>query len=145
MTSAPGGSRSQEPLALSGSLSVPNLAASFQEAVVDVLAEKTVRAAVEYKAKQIMLSGGVAANAALRETVKSRADVPVLCPPPSLCSDNAAMIAAAAHWHWLRGETSGWDLDVVPNLRLTQVEPALVEAPRLESHAHQGSRLRHRA
>lgn len=115
---------SQEPLALGGSLSVPNLAAGFQEAVVDVLAEKTVRAAVEFNAKQIMLSGGVAANSVLRETVKSRASVPVLCPPPSLCSDNAAMIAAAAYWHWLRGETSGWDLDVAPNLRLTPAQAA---------------------
>jgi N6-L-threonylcarbamoyladenine synthase len=117
---------SQEPLALGSSLSVPNLAAGFQEAVVDVLAEKTVRAAVEYKAKQIMLSGGVAANSVLRETVTNRASVPVLCPPPSLCSDNAAMIAGAAYWHWLRGETSGWDLDVVPNLRLAPAEPAPV-------------------
>jgi N6-L-threonylcarbamoyladenine synthase len=115
---------SQEPIALRGSLSVPNLAAAFQEAVVDVLAEKTVRAAAEYKAKQIMLSGGVAANSVLRETVQARAGVPVVCPPPYLCSDNAAMIASAAYWHWLRGQTSGWDLDVVPNLRLTPAEPA---------------------
>jgi N6-L-threonylcarbamoyladenine synthase len=127
---------SQEPLGLRGSLSVPNLAAAFQDAVVDVLAEKTVRAAAEYQVKQIMLSGGVAANSVLRETVRSRARVPVLCPPPSLCSDNAAMIASAAHWHWLRGETSGWDLDVVPNLRLAQAESASVTALQDDSLAH---------
>jgi N6-L-threonylcarbamoyladenine synthase len=127
---------SQEPLPLAGSLSVPNLAAGFQEAVVDVLAEKTVRAAAAYKAKQIVLSGGVAANSVLRETVTSRAGVPVLCPPPSLCSDNAAMIAAAAYWHWLRGETSGWDLDVVPNLRLATAEPAVVVEAGEDPRAH---------
>jgi N6-L-threonylcarbamoyladenine synthase len=113
---------SQEPLALRGALSVPNLAASFQEAVVDVLTEKTCRAAAEFGAGQILLSGGVAANAALRERMVERSPVPVLCPPPYLCSDNAAMIAAAAYWHWIRGQTSGWDLDVVPNLHLVPVE-----------------------
>ncbi len=116
---------STDALALRGSLSIPNLAASFQAAVVDVLAEKTCRAAEAYSAKKIMLSGGVAANASLREEVEKRAGVPVLCPPVSLCSDNAAMIAAAGHWHWLRGETSDYALDVIPNLRLVpaQVSP----------------------
>jgi len=110
---------SQEPPILRGALSMPNIAASFQEAVVDVLTEKTCRAAKEFGAKQIILSGGVAANAVLRQEVRNRAPVPVVCPPVYLCSDNAAMIAAAAHRHWMRGETSGWDLDVVPNLKLT--------------------------
>lgn len=107
---------------LKSALSVPNLAASFQAAVVDVLAEKTCRAAEAYGAKKIMLSGGVAANSSLREEVEKRAGVPVLYPPVSLCSDNAAMIAAAAHWHWLRGEASDYALDVIPNLRLTPVD-----------------------
>lgn len=109
---------SPEPPRFRGALSVPNLAASFQASVVDVLAEKTCRAAEEYGAKQIVLSGGVAANLTLREEVKRRASVPVLCPPVYLCGDNAAMIAAAAHWHWTREETAEYDLDVVPNLRL---------------------------
>ncbi len=100
------------------SLSIPNLAASFQAAVVDVLVEKTCRAAEAYGAKKIVLAGGVAANASLREEMQSRASVPVLYPPVSLCMDNAAMIAAAGHWHWVRGETSDYALDVVPTLRL---------------------------
>lgn len=107
-----------------GALSVSNLAASFQASVVDVLAEKACRAAEEYDAKQIVLSGGVAANLALREEVKKRAAVPVLCPPVYLCGDNAAMIAAAAHWRWMRGDTSGYDLDVIPKLRLVSAEPS---------------------
>lgn len=109
---------SKEPPVLRSALVIPNLAASFQDAVVDVLAEKTARAATEFGVAQILLSGGVAANTALREEITKRATVPVIYPPVYLCSDNAAMIAAAAHWHWLRGETSGWDLDVVANLKL---------------------------
>jgi N6-L-threonylcarbamoyladenine synthase len=118
---------STEPPLLRGSLSIPNLAASFQAAVVDVLAEKTCRAAKEYHAKQIILSGGVAANLALREEVEKRATVPVSYPPVYLCSDNAAMIAAAAHWHWMRGEMAGYDLDVIPNLRLVPAEPIQID------------------
>ena len=109
---------STEPPQLRGALSIPNLAASFQWAVVDVLAEKTCRAAQDCGARQIVLSGGVAANLALREEVERRATVPVLFPPVYLCSDNAAMIAAAGHWQWVRGKLAGYDLDVLPNLRL---------------------------
>lgn len=115
---------STEPPHFRGSLSVPNLAASFQASVADVLAEKTCRAAEEHGARQVILSGGVAANLVLREEVKGRAAVPVLCPPVCLCGDNAAMIAAAAHWHWTRGETARYDLDVIPNLRLAVAEPS---------------------
>jgi len=109
---------------LSASLSIPDVAASFQAAVVDVLAEKTRRAAESYGAKRILLSGGVAANLSLREEVSNRASVPVLYPPISLCVDNAAMIAAAGHWHWMREETSDYTLDVAPNLKLVQDQRA---------------------
>jgi N6-L-threonylcarbamoyladenine synthase len=101
------------------SLPVSHLAAAFQEAVVDVLAEKTIRAAAAHSATAILLSGGVSANQALRSAVRERAGgIPVYFPPVALCTDNAAMIGAAAHRAFLAGRRDGWDLDVVPNLRL---------------------------
>jgi N6-L-threonylcarbamoyladenine synthase len=99
-------------------LPVADIAASFQAAITDVLVEKTVRAAAEFGATQILLAGGVAANTRLRKMMLARADVPMLIPPPKLCIDNGAMIASAAWWHLQRGERSSWDLDVVPSLRL---------------------------
>ena len=100
-------------------LPVVDLAASFQVAVVDVLVEKTKRAAQEHGAEQILLSGGVAANKLLRQEMAERSDLPVLCPPISLCTDNAAMVAGAAYFRYQAGYRSGWDLDVIPNLKLT--------------------------
>jgi N6-L-threonylcarbamoyladenine synthase len=98
---------------------VPHLAAAFQEAVVDVLAEKTTQAAAAHGATAILLSGGVSANQALRAEVSARAGViPVYYPPIPLCTDNAAMIGAAAYRRYLVGEQDGWDLDVVPGLKL---------------------------
>lgn len=102
------------------SMPVADIAASFQDAIVDVLVDKTRAAAEEFGAKQILLAGGVAANKHLREQMTARADRPVLIPPPKLCVDNGAMIAAAAWWHYRAGEKSPWDLDVVPNLKLAQ-------------------------
>ncbi|MBC8249942.1 MAG: tRNA (adenosine(37)-N6)-threonylcarbamoyltransferase complex transferase subunit TsaD, partial [Anaerolineales bacterium] len=102
-----------------GQLPVVDLAASFQIAVVDVLVEKAKRAAQEYGAEQILLAGGVAANKLLRQEMAERSDLPVLCPPISLCTDNAAMVAGAAYFRYQTGYRSGWDLDVIPNLKLT--------------------------
>jgi N6-L-threonylcarbamoyladenine synthase len=100
-------------------LPVPHLAAAFQEAVVDVLAEKATQAAAAHGATAILLSGGVSANRALRAEVSARAGViPVFYPPIPLCTDNAAMIGAAAYRRYLAGEQDGWDLDVVPGLKL---------------------------
>lgn len=101
-------------------LPVADLAASFQFAVVDVLAEKTVSAARECGVHQILLAGGVSANQSLRESVCRRSVVPVLYPPPVLCTDNAAMVAAAGTRHLKAGHHSDWDLDVVPGLRLVE-------------------------
>ena len=75
------------------------LAAAFQEAVVEVLATKTAAAAAEHGARVVLAGGGVAANGALREALRARCPVPVRVPPPSLCTDNAAMIGAAAYYH----------------------------------------------
>jgi N6-L-threonylcarbamoyladenine synthase len=101
-----------------GPPSLADIAASFQEAVVDVLVEKTRRAAEEYGVRLVLVGGGVAANKRLREQMRTRLRQMVLIPPIALCTDNGAVIAAAAHFHRERGERSGWDLDVVPGLRL---------------------------
>jgi N6-L-threonylcarbamoyladenine synthase len=101
-----------------GSIAVNDAAASFQLAVVDVLAFKTIEAAQQLKVEQILLSGGVAANKMLREHFLANSPVPVLIPPPQLCTDNAAMIAACGYYHLQSGKISGYDLDVVPSLSL---------------------------
>ncbi len=104
-----------------GSLSVPHIAAAFQEAVVDVLATKTLRAARELGVRQVLLAGGVAANLALRERLTAALaphDIALRCPPVAFCTDNAAMIAATGYFHLRLGERSGFDLDVRPNLQL---------------------------
>jgi len=93
-------------------------AASFQEAVVDVLVKKTVAVAREYQARQILLAGGVAANGHLRQSLTEASPLPVLVPEPILCTDNAAMIAACGCFQFRVGKTDGLDMDVVPNLRL---------------------------
>jgi N6-L-threonylcarbamoyladenine synthase len=98
--------------------SVAKIAAAFQEAVVDVLVTKTVRAAEEYDARVILLAGGVAANSALRQEFARRATTPVRVPPPQYCTDNAAMIGAAAYFHYIAGECSDFTLDVRPGLPL---------------------------
>jgi N6-L-threonylcarbamoyladenine synthase len=97
-------------------LEVADLAAAFQEAIVDVLATKTVEAAGEHGAKAIALAGGVAANLPLRARVAKLSPVPVLIPPVRLCTDNAAMIAAAGHFRYAAGERSPLDLDAIPSL-----------------------------
>ena len=96
---------------------VSDIAAGFQEAIVDVLVGKTMSAARVHKAKTVLLAGGVAANARLRlamEAAVRHVEFPVRMITPRLtyCTDNAAMIGAAAHWAWLRGERSALDLDV---------------------------------
>ncbi|HEU5375908.1 MAG TPA: tRNA (adenosine(37)-N6)-threonylcarbamoyltransferase complex transferase subunit TsaD [Ktedonobacteraceae bacterium] len=97
------------------------LAASFQEAVVDVLAVKTRLAAQEYHVKQVLLAGGVAANTSLRARLEQELrplNIRLNYPPIAFCTDNAAMIASAAFFHLLRGEQHGLDLDVQPGLSL---------------------------
>ena len=95
-----------------------DIAASFQQAVVDVLAAKTVEVARNYKVKRIIIAGGVAANKLLRKTVQERSTMPVSCPPLALCTDNAVMIAACGHFRLRQDKLAGWDLDVQPNLKL---------------------------
>jgi N6-L-threonylcarbamoyladenine synthase len=97
-------------------LPVADIAASFQAAVVDVLATKLSRAAVEFGASRVALGGGVAANRYLLRQVEERAQLSVACPPPRLCTDNAAMIASAAYFRYQAGERSTLALDVDPGL-----------------------------
>ncbi|MCL2140847.1 MAG: tRNA (adenosine(37)-N6)-threonylcarbamoyltransferase complex transferase subunit TsaD [Dehalococcoidia bacterium] len=97
---------------------VNDAAASFQEAVVSVLAGKTIAAANACGAKQILLSGGVAANQALRQKLFQSSPLPVQVPPPILCTDNAAMIAACAYFRLQSGIEDSYDMDVIPGLLL---------------------------
>jgi N6-L-threonylcarbamoyladenine synthase len=99
-------------------LPLADIAASFQEAIVDVLVAKTLRAAEEKGVKAVSVTGGVSANSRLRavfqETCKLK-DIAVFIPPLSLCTDNAAMVAAAGYARLKRGEYSDLHLDVFPN------------------------------
>ena len=97
------------------------LAWGFQESVVDVLSTKLLRAARELGAKSIILGGGVAANAVLRERIDEGArglGLPLVVPRPGLCTDNAAMIGAAGYHRFLAGERSDRSLDARPSYKL---------------------------
>lgn len=98
-----------------------DVAASFQQAVIDVLTGNAVKAMEETGIRKFALAGGVASNSALRQSVKQACaehDVRFYCPSPILCTDNAAMIGAAAYYDYLAGKRSGLDLNAVPNLVL---------------------------
>ena len=98
-----------------------DLAASFQNAVVDVLVSRTVLAAEDYGIRDVVIAGGVASNSALRSAMKEacgRKGFRFYEPSPILCTDNAAMIGAAAYYEYQKGRRSGWDLNAVPNLKL---------------------------
>lgn len=97
---------------------VAEIAAAFQEAVVDVLAAKTVEAAQAWHARSVLLGGGVAANLLLRQALAERSPVPVRVAPVPLCTDNGAMVAAAGYFRYLAGERATLDLDATPNLPL---------------------------
>ena len=102
-------------------INVPDLAASFQNAVVDVLVSHTVDAAKEYGFKKVAIAGGVASNSALREGMAlacKKAGIHFYYPSPIYCTDNAAMIGTAAYYEYINGTRAGWDLNAVPNLKL---------------------------
>ena len=92
-----------------------DLAASFQAAVVGALFEKTMAAGEEFKAREIIVAGGVSANKPLREAFRSQTSYRVHIPALSLCTDNAAMIAGAGYRHLAAGRVDALDFDVLPN------------------------------
>ncbi|MFR8393520.1 MAG: tRNA (adenosine(37)-N6)-threonylcarbamoyltransferase complex transferase subunit TsaD [Pilosibacter sp.] len=100
---------------------VPDLCASFQNAVVDVLVSRAVAATKEFGYKKLAIAGGVASNSALRAGMKAaceKAGIEFYYPSPIFCTDNAAMIGAAGYYEYINGVRAGWDLNAVPNLKL---------------------------
>lgn len=102
-------------------ISVPDVAASFQKAVTDVLVEHSMHAVREYGFKKMAIAGGVASNSALRSAMEEaceKENVKFYRPSPILCTDNAAMIGAAAYYEFQKGFRSDFSLNAVPNLKL---------------------------
>ncbi len=91
---------------------------AFQEAIVDCLVRNTIKAVSENNAKGVILGGGVAANSRLRQKMNDAMDVPVFVPRPGLCTDNGAMIGAAAFFNLQNGLPFELDMDAIPNLRM---------------------------
>ncbi len=101
---------------------VKDIAASFQQAVIEVLVEKSIRLAKERDSNKIVMAGGVAANEGLRNMMEQRGgkeeNIEILYPSRILCTDNAAMIGSAAYFNYIKGQVSDYYLNVVPNLEL---------------------------
>lgn len=100
---------------------VPDLAASFQNAVVEVLVSHAVSAAKDLSFHELAIAGGVASNTALRKSMGEACEkegIRFFYPSPVYCTDNAAMIGAAAYFEYQNGVRAGWDLNAVPNLKL---------------------------
>jgi N6-L-threonylcarbamoyladenine synthase len=100
-------------------LPIANLAAAFQEAVIDVLVGKTLAAAEAFEAQEILISGGVSANEPLRQAFQERTQLNVRMPPINLCTDNAAMVAAVGDQRFRAGQRDALDIDVLPTWPLT--------------------------
>ena len=102
-------------------INVPDVAASFQQAVLEVIVKKTVGAAVEMKKDKIVLAGGVASNSALRAMMNEACEkegIKLYYPSPILCTDNAAMIGCAAYYKYKAGQVDDLTLDAIPHLPL---------------------------
>ena len=97
---------------------VSEMADAFQSSVVDVMVVKLLRMAEQYHARGLVLGGGVTANAWLRQEITRLSPLPVIIPPPILCTDNGAMIAASAYFQYQRGEQYGLELEIDPSLHL---------------------------
>jgi len=102
-------------------LPVDDLAASFQAAVVEVLVTKTLKAAGEFDAKDIIIAGGVSANKSLRQQILELSKIPVHIPPLSLCTDNAAMIAGAGYYRYCAGQRDDLEIDALPNWPVSEL------------------------
>ena len=102
-----------------------DVAASFQKAVVDVLVEHSMQAVEESSINKFAIAGGVASNSALRSALEKECalrNIEFYHPSPVLCTDNAAMIGAAAYYEYRKGVRHGYDLNAVPNLKLGDKE-----------------------
>ena len=98
-----------------------DIAASFPQAVVDVLVDNAIRAAKDYHMDRLAIAGGVASNGALRAAMEAACEkegIRFYRPSPIFCTDNAAMIGVAAYYEYQKGTRHGWDLNAVPNLKL---------------------------
>lgn len=99
----------------------PDLVASFQNAVVDSLVTRTIKAAKEFGMKKVAIAGGVASNTALREEMQKQCEqngIKFYHPSPIYCTDNAAMIGVAAYYEYIKGTRHSLDLNAIPNLKL---------------------------
>ena len=96
-----------------------DVAASFQQSVVDVIVERAVGATKKLGMDKLAIAGGVASNSAIRKALMDECEkegIRFYSPSPGLCTDNAAMIGSAAYYEYINGVRSGWDLNAVPNL-----------------------------
>lgn len=102
-------------------LNIPDICASFQEAIVDVGVAKAIRAAVDFNTPRIFLSGGVAANSRLREALEEgckKSEIQLFYPSLQYCTDNAAMVACCGYYRYNRGVRTSLDVNPDPNLPL---------------------------
>jgi N6-L-threonylcarbamoyladenine synthase len=103
------------------SVNTADVAASFQQAVIDVLVGRAVAAAKKLREDRIAVAGGVAANSALRQAMQEECDkegIALCYPSPIFCTDNAAMIAVQGYYEYMAGTRHGWDLNAIPNLKI---------------------------
>ncbi len=105
---------------LRGDIDIADVAAAFQDALTEALTRATIRAARQFHPSEILLAGGVSANQTLRHKMRAESGLPVRYPPLALCTDNAAMIAAAAHYRFLAGHRSGLDFEARSSWRLSE-------------------------
>ena len=102
-------------------INTADVAASFQQSVVDVIVERAVGATKKLGMDKLAIAGGVASNSAIRKALMDECEkegIRFYSPSPGLCTDNAAMIGSAAYYEYINGVRSGWDLNAVPNLKL---------------------------
>jgi N6-L-threonylcarbamoyladenine synthase len=102
-------------------LPLEDIAASFQNAVVEILVKKTLAAASEFNAKEILITGGVSSNDVLRQTFQESSPLPIHIPPSYLCTDNAAMIASVGYFRYQQGQRDPFDFDVLPNWPISEI------------------------
>ncbi|MDE2748505.1 MAG: tRNA (adenosine(37)-N6)-threonylcarbamoyltransferase complex transferase subunit TsaD [Chloroflexota bacterium] len=112
--------RAEKRAELRDDINISDVAAAFQDALTDALASSSSRAARDFKVNAVYLAGGVSANGMLREKLSAALALPVRYPPLSLCTDNAAMIAAAAYFRYHAGHRSPLDFEARPSWRLSE-------------------------